>query len=566
MSINRFRTAVGIFIILVFSAAFAGFSTAALPTSGQAALAASLDEMMTKVFPVGTPGAALLIQKDGRPLVRKGYGTADIELAVPIEPDMVFRLGSMTKQFTAVAVLQLMEKGQLGLQDPITRFLPDYPTQGRTITVEHLLTHTSGIVSYTDLPEWQPLQRKDMTLEELIGLFKDKPMEFAPGEKWKYNNSGYILLGAIIEKVSGLSYEAYLLKNIFEPLGMKNSFYGSASRIIPRRIPGYDMGRDGVVNAEYLSMTQPYAAGSLLSNVDDLALWNEALLAGKPIKRATLERAWTPYKLKDGTNTRYGYGWSISEFEGRRLIGHGGGINGFSTNGILFPEERLFVVLLTNSTLPGRDPGALSIKAAALALDKPLRVPIAVTLPEAQLAALSGVYVNPSKEEFFVWKAGTLLSISGPEIARTEVVPVSADILKTKNGESKVEFRRDAKGVVTGLMFTPGFGPILSFTRTDKPLPAERKTVKLGAKIIDAYVGEYELNPRFVITFFRDGEKFMTQGTGQPAFEVFAESETKFFPKAFEALIEFVRDATGKVTGLILTQGGRAIPAKKIKT
>jgi hypothetical protein len=142
---------------------------------------------------------------------------------------------------------------------------------------------------------------------------------------------------------------------------------------------------------------------------------------------------------------------------------------------------------------------------------------------------------------------------------------VSADILKTRDGESKVEIRRDAKGAVTGVTFTPGFGPILSFTRTDKPLPAERKTVKLDSKIIDAYVGEYELNPRFVIAFFRDGEKFMTQGTGQPAFEVLAESETRFFPKAFEAQVEFVKDAAGKVTGLILTQGGRTMPAKKIK-
>src|SRR5262245_36905600 len=169
-------------------------------------LETAINEVLEKSFKPNEPGAAVIVVKDGRVIFRKGYGMANLELGVPVEPDMIFRIGSVTKQFTAVAILMLAEQGKLSLNDEITKFLPEYPTQGHKITVEHLLTHTSGIKSYTGLPEWRPLWRKDVTMRELIDLFKDKPMEFAPGERWNYNNSAYVLLGAIIEKVSGQSY------------------------------------------------------------------------------------------------------------------------------------------------------------------------------------------------------------------------------------------------------------------------------------------------------------------------------------------------------------------------
>lgn len=434
----------------------------------QADLLPQIDGLLAPVFKAGEPGAALLVMKDGKPLVRKAYGLADLELGVEMRPDHVFRIGSMTKQFTAVAILMLMEKGQLALADPLTKFLPDYPVQGRTVTVEHLLTHTSGIQSYTNLPEWPPLQRKDMTVTEIIALSKDKPFEFEPGERWNYSNSGYILLGAIIEKVSGMKYEAFLQKHIFDPLSLKNTFYGSATRIIPRRITGYAPGANNTfLNAEYLSMTQPYAAGSLLSTVDDLATWNEALLAEKLIKRESLEKAWTPYRLKDGSSTSYGYGWGVGTVDGRREISHGGGIHGFSSDGILYPEDRLIVIMLTNSTVGTRAPGRFTPHIAALALGK--------------------------------------------------------------------------------------------------PLPGERMAVGIDPKIFDSYAGEYEIQPGFTIKFFRQGDKFMTQATGQAAFEIFAESESKFFLKVVDGQVEFVKDAAGQVTGMVLTQNGRSIPGKRIQ-
>src|SRR5262245_7719131 len=277
-------------------------------------LAEAIDVLLTEVYKPDGPGAAVVVVKDGRVLFRKGYGMANLELGVPIAPDMVFRLGSITKQFTAVAILMLAEQGALALDDDITAFFPDYPTHGHTITVEHLLTHTSGIRSYTGMPEWLPLWRKDFTVDELIDFFKHQPMDFAPGEKWSYNNSGYILLGAIIEKVSGKTYEQFLQQQIFEPLGMRQSYYDSTSRIIPRRVSGYSKGPEGYENAPYLSMTQPYAAGALASSVDDLALWDAALYGDRLIKPETLRRAFTSSTLNDGGATGYGYGWGISEY------------------------------------------------------------------------------------------------------------------------------------------------------------------------------------------------------------------------------------------------------------
>ncbi|HMA53325.1 MAG TPA: serine hydrolase domain-containing protein, partial [Acidobacteriota bacterium] len=355
-------------------------------------LAAKIDAVMAAVYKPGEPGAAIIVRKDGRTILRKGYGLADLELGVAVEPDMIFRLGSITKQFTAISILLLAQDGKLGLQDEITKFLPDYPTQGRRISVEHLLTHTSGIQSYTDMPEWLSLWRKDFTVKELVDFFKDKPMQFDPGQSWAYNNSAYFLLGAIIEKVSGKTYEDFVTERIFKPLGLKGSFYGNTERIIPRRIPGYQTGPGGFINAPYLSMTQPYAAGSLLSTVDDLAVWSDAVFAGKLVRKEWLDKAFTPYKLTNGESTGYGYGWFVADFAGHRSIEHGGGINGFSTYEMTFPEDGIFLAILTNSAVAGRDPEPRAVRIAwlALGLAEPERK--TVTIPAKDLDTFTGVY------------------------------------------------------------------------------------------------------------------------------------------------------------------------------
>jgi D-alanyl-D-alanine carboxypeptidase len=542
------------------------FQTAAFAQGPDAEVTKALDELMSKAYPADEPGAAVIVVREGRTLLRKGYGMADLELGVRVEPDMVFRLGSITKQFTAVSVLMLAEQGKLSLADDVTKFLPDFPTNGKAVTVEHLLTHTSGIKSYTSIPAWRAMWRKDMTVQELIDLFKSEPADFAPGEEWRYNNSGYILLGAIIEKVSGQSYEEFVRRNIFEPLGMKNSFYGSATRIIPRRVPGYSRRPNGFENAQYLSMTQPYAAGSLLSTVDDLALWDAALYAERPVKQASLARAFTPYVLKDGNPTGYGYGWAKATYEGHDVIAHGGGIHGFSTYALRIPDRRVFVAILQNRDSGPQSPENLARKLAAIAIGKPFRPPVAVTLQPTELEPLAGVYQINAKETYSVRAEGGQLTIQRNESQRNPVFPISAtEFFYDPEAPERLVFAKDAAGKVTGLKVIRPFGPTTAAVRTDKPFAKERQAITLAPEVLERYVGEYQLRPDFSLTVTRRGDRLITQATGQGEVEVFPESETKFFLKVTDAQLEFQKDAEGKVTGLILFQNGRQMPAKKVK-
>ena len=551
--------------VLVLFALAAVAPAPAQPPPGDEALAKRIDAVLSAVYKPGQPGAAVIVRKNGRTVLRKGYGLADLELGVPIAPDMVFRLGSVTKQFTAVSILLLAQEGKLGLQDEITLFLPDYPTQGRRITVEHLLTHTSGIQSYTDLAEWLPLWRKDFTLKELIDLFKDKPMRFEPGERWEYNNSGYILLGAIIEKASGMTYEAFVDSRIFKPLGLKQSYYGSAERIIPRRVPGYQMGKGGFVNAPYLSMTQPYAAGSLLSTVDDLAVWSDAVFAGRVVGEEWLLKAHTPYKLANGESTGYGYGWFIGDFAGRRSIEHGGGINGFTSYEMTFPEDGVFLAILTNSAAAGRAPEPRAVEIAWLTLGLAKPSPKLVTLTPRDLDPLVGVYEDAAQAELYLRRDGTALVAQRKGGGRQALAAVSPTEFTFKDDPSRLVVVKDAEGVVTGLRIESRIGPAQVFSRTDRPLPSPRKEAAVDPKLYDLYAGEYELNPGFTIIILRRGDKLISQATGQPEVELFPESETRFFLKVVDAQVDFVRDEAGRVTGLVLHQGGMDLPARRIR-
>ncbi|MEM7351630.1 MAG: serine hydrolase domain-containing protein [Acidobacteriota bacterium] len=354
-------------LALLFSAA----QLTAETTGAHSGLAARIDRLMTASYAADEPGAAVIVVDDGEVVYRGARGMANLELGVPLTPDHVFRLGSITKQFTAVAILLLEERGKLSVQDPITKYLPDYPTDGHTITIEHLLTHTSGIFSYTSIPGYMDAKvQRDLTVDELIDEFDDQEMEFAPGERWSYSNSGYVLLGAIIEKVSGSSYADFIDEHIFTPLGMTASEYGGL-QLIPKRAAGYARdGAGGYRNAPYLSMTQPHAAGSLLSTVDDLALWDRALDSDELLAASSRQRMFTPYDLAGGDPTTYGYGFVIDTFRGTRAISHGGGIFGFSTFAVRLPEEGVYVAVLSNGAPV--DPGLIAQKLAALAIGKPL--------------------------------------------------------------------------------------------------------------------------------------------------------------------------------------------------
>ncbi len=319
-----------------------------------------------------TPGVSVAVARGGRIVYAKGYGLANVELNVPATVDTVYRIGSITKQFTASAVMQLVEDGKLSLDDPIEKFLPDFPVRGRRITIRHLLNHTSGIKSYTSLGlKYLAIKRQDISEEDLIATFKDQPDDFPPGEKWLYDNSGYYLLGVILEKATGYKYGDYVQRQLFTPLGLSSTLYCDVERIVKNRAAGYQIGLDkSLRNADFISMKVPFAAGALCSTVKDLIAWNGALAGGNVVSAASYSQMTTPLKLANGQERPYGFGLGLGEFDGHPQVEHGGGIDGFASMLMYFPKDGVTVAVLTNSSGGPAGKIAKDIAHAALGLSK----------------------------------------------------------------------------------------------------------------------------------------------------------------------------------------------------
>lgn len=326
--------------------AVALIAAARIVAGQEAGLTARLDQVMAAYQKERNFMGSVLVAQGGKILLEKGYGMANVELEVPNTADTKFRLGSITKQFTATAILQLQEQGKLSVNHPACKYVDNCPEAWRAITIHHLLTHLSGIPSYTNAEFMRDPQRVRSPLKpvEILMLSKDKPLEFEPGSKWSYDNSGYIFLGALIEKASGEKYADYLKKHIFGPLDMQNSGYDDTRMILKNRASGYQPGPGGVVNADFIDMSLPCAAGSLYSTVRDLYRWDRALYTDKIVGKDSREKMFTPVK------NDYGYGWMIAPIANHRQMGHGGGIFGFVTYIARFPDDDAFVVVLSNFT------------------------------------------------------------------------------------------------------------------------------------------------------------------------------------------------------------------------
>lgn len=533
-------------------------------SKSDAELIGKVDKLLAAVYKPNETGATALIARKGTVIYKKALGMANLELDVPMQIDHVFRIGSISKQFTAVAILQLLEKGKLNLQDDIKKFIPDYPTHGYTITIEHLLNHTSGIKSYTDMNEWDDqVRRKDFTPAALVDYFKNQPMDFAPGTKWNYNNSGYFLLGYIIEKASGKTYPEYIIQNIFKPLGMTNSYYGDHIPLIKNRVSGYEPAKDGVANADFLSMTQPYAAGSLLSTVEDLFKWHQAVHSYKLVKKEIQEKAFVSSKLLNGKSTNYGYGWFMGNLQGSPTIEHSGGINGSLTNAIYLPNEDVFVTVFSNCTC--KPPSEVSTKIAGLLINKPFGEHKEITVAGIDLNKYTGVYENENGEQRTIRIDSNKLTSQRGGGTVYKIKPYANNKYFFENSMSLLEFTADATGKITGHKFSSGTEPETYWNKTNKSIAAEPKVIQVSEKVLSLYIGEYELQPKFIITISTEGNKLFAQATGQPKFELFATSETEWFLKAVDAKLEFIKDETGKVIKLVLNQGGKKMDGKKIK-
>jgi CubicO group peptidase (beta-lactamase class C family) len=311
------------------------------------------------------PGAAIALIRDGRLLKARGYGLANVELDVPVKPETIFQTASVGKQFTATGVMMLVEEGKIGLDDKITKYIQESPAAWKDITIRNLLTHTSGIADIGG--DVGPLgggvvdMRKDYTENELVQAFAKLPVDFAPGEKWSYSNTGYVLLGIIIGRIAGKYYGDFLQERIFRPLDMTSTRIISEADIIPNRSAGYELVNGEIKNQQWVSSTfNSTADGSLYTNVLDLAKWDVALDMKRLLKKSSFDQMWTPVVLSDGKPFPYGFGWRIKEVNGHRLIEHSGGWQGFTTQISRYVDDRLTVVVLTNLDSSHSDPLAMA--------------------------------------------------------------------------------------------------------------------------------------------------------------------------------------------------------------
>ncbi len=558
----RLLAAASLLLALPASAGSAGPSS--LPE-----LAAFADQELTAAYPADGPGAAVLVRWRGDVVVRRGYGLANLDLGIPVAPEQVFEIGSVTKQFTAAAILRLAEQGKLALGDPLTRYLPEFPTAGEIITLEQLLSHTSGVPNYTDMPEWIPRWREDMELDALIGLFRGKPLDFSPGTSWSYSNSGYVLLGAVIERVTGASYEDYVEHELLAPLGMHDTRYGHQEEIVRGRVSGYVKGPSGWTNAPYLSLTQPFAAGALMSTVDDLARWSDALETSRVIAPASRDRMFTAVVLRggaqDGVSTRYGLGNMPGEIAGRPVHEHGGGIHGFVCDLLRVPGEELLVVILSNN--PAGDPRGLAHRIAEHALGGASPAPPALVLAEHELDAYVGVYLVPEKagDRRQVTRRGTTLRLQRTGGSLHPLRPLGRDAFETTDDRTAVTFERNPAGEIAALRVDLGVGPVFRSLRTAEPLAPERVAIAVAEPAVwDALLGTYSLAPGFDLVVTREADRLFAQLTGQDRLELLAEGEDRFFFAEVDAQIEFRRAAPGEsANALVLHQGGQHLEGKR---
>jgi CubicO group peptidase (beta-lactamase class C family) len=404
---------------------------------------------------------SILIAKNGQIIVKKGYGYANYEFDIKNAPETKFRIGSLTKGFTAVAILQLEKKGLLKVDDKLQKYIPDYP-RGDEITIKHLLTHTSGIPDHTKFEDFNKERRVfEYNILETIETFKNKSLEFNPGERFKYSNSNYILLGFVIEQVSKVSYAEYIKQNIFGPLKMKNSEFDNPEKIIKNLAQGYCFRNNEIEKAKFRDMSNAHASGALYSTIEDLYIWDRALYSEELINKESKEKMFTEFK------DNYGYGWGIINIFNHKMIGHSGEIDGFTSNISRFINDDICIIVLSN-------------------------------------------------------------------FEHTPIGRISSDLA----------------AIVFNEKYT---------------IPEIIKTIKLTDSILQSYLGKYELKPNFIFDISISDGRLYCQPTGQSKLELLPISESEFILKEVEAKISFSKDSNGKIEKLILHQGGKEIPAYKMK-
>jgi len=555
--------------------------------------AEKIDDFIQKMVEYNSFTGSALAADNREIIFQKGYSFANREWNIPNDIDTKFRLGSITKQFTAAIILKLREEGKLKLEDKITDHIPYYRKDtGEKVSIHQLLIHTSGIPSYTSHPDFFGKDsKKDFTVEEFVKQYCMGDFDFEPGTDWAYNNSGYYLLGVIIEEITSMTYAEALQHYILDPLNMKETGFDKFEEVLPKRADGYSKLFLQYTKAAYLNMELPYAAGSMYSTVGDLFKWDQALYEPGLLSQESLDLFFTTHVEAMGGH--YGYGWSISEKdidgdgEVEKIISHGGGINGFNTLISRIPEKGQLIILLNNAG--GAPLGYMSNQIYNILNGLDFEYPkkgIALALYEKYVdegidEALS--YYGKLKESdqldlFYRDRAefnslGYYLMESKNDIsAALKVFELNMNeyadwynaydsyaeaLMKMGNNEKAIEYYKKSVDMNPGNQ--NGIDKL-------KELGVEyKKEITVGEDTLNEYVGKYELAPNFILTVRHEAGQLYVQATGQPEFPVYPSDESNFYYTVVDAQIKFDRNEAGEFSNLTLYQGGREIPGKKIE-
>ncbi|MGI9108312.1 MAG: serine hydrolase [Pyrinomonadaceae bacterium] len=548
--------------------------------------AARIDEYLTRAHNYKQFNGAALVAENGKVIYKKGVGLANMEWNVPNEAGTKFRIGSITKQFTSMLIMQMVEQGKLKLDGKLSEYLPDYRRDvGDKVTIHHLLTHTSGIPSYTGLPNFfNEVSRDPYTVADFVKKYASSDLEFEPGTKFRYNNSGYFLLGAVIEKVSGKPYEQVLKENILDPLGMKNTGYDHHKAIISKRAAGYQKTPAGYINAPYLDMSLPYAAGSLYSTVEDLYLWDQALYTDKLLPAKSRELMYKPFL------DNYAYGWGITKItldqskETINSVQHNGGINGFSTIIVRYPERKHLIVLLDN-TSQGANLDRISRDLTNILYNQPFILPrqsiaevLMKTISEKDTAAAVKQY-----RELKATQAGNYdfgeneLNMLGYQLLGAKNLKEAIEIFKLnveahpqaanpydslgeaylQAGERELALQNYKKSVELNPQNTNAVAIIKNLERPAMPVDAATLLV---------YAGQYDVPGLGLLDIAKDGDKLIGAPPGQTKTALTPQGDNRFFVAGPNINLTFGKDDKGQVTHVtVRLPDGREIQAKKIK-
>ena len=368
-----------------------GTADAQLPTTE--GLGNRVDAIAKQTLSRPVAGISVAVARDGQVVIARGYGMANLEHSVAVTPETVFHIASISKNILAAVVLQLVDEGKLRLDDDVTKYVPEAPTLGHHVTVRQLLNHTSGIYSFTSLPDAANNERFELTHEQVLGLIKDRPFDFEPGTRWRYDNSAFYLAGMVVERVTKQEYGAYVREHVFKPLGMSSASLCDARMVVPHLASGYELDGGALVNAAFMSWKLPSAAGAVCATASDLLKWEAALDTGRVLTPSSLALMRTPTTLADGTKIDYGLGTRLGSLDGHRVLGHTGNGGGFRSVLESFPDDHLTIVVLINTDDGSAPPAAMAAEVARAALGLAKKSALRdLPVPRAELAALTGKY------------------------------------------------------------------------------------------------------------------------------------------------------------------------------